>query len=273
MHTVVYHSNDHKKINGTLFYCFEYFALIKKFVPDVKYILFNTTDEDLDWFKSIFIEKYNFDHTWLDDVINIKPGNRTRFMQLGVSNILILDTHTYDKVKDFTGNVKNVRVYAESVKWLPKLNDKHVFYGFYDEYQIYHIKNPIKVYADIHKTFKKKGDKIFVTALNCDNDHIINKLGLDRSRVFVKDLNKHNKNMWEQIYKMIYWHGDDTDTNNRAIVEAYIHNIQLEVHLNGYYKDSIWHRYNLMLDDNMDEVLLNENDRLVQDFIHDCLHT
>jgi len=270
MSAVVYHSNDHKKINGTLFYCFEYYVLLKRYIPGLQYILLNTSDEDLQWMKSIFIEKYNFDHAYLNDITNLT--RLTDFVRLSVDNVLILDIHTYSRVKDFLGKARSVRVYSNEEHNYLNAKPHHVFYGFYD-YQTFNKKTRIKLYADIHKRFPNKRNKVFVTSLNADNDYIVNQLGLDPSKVFVKNLNSHNENMYEQVGEMIYWHSSHTDTNNRAIVEAYIHDIPLTIHFNGHYHDSIYERSNTIANGGLQEMFLDQSDILIQDFINDCTNT
>lgn len=267
MNAILYHSNKHKKINGTLFYCFEYFVYLKKSLPNLKYILLNTSDEDLEWFKSIFIEKYNFDESFLNDIINLEK--LVTFVNLNVENLMILDIHSYNIVKDFTGKVKNVFVYSnESHNYVDK-KDNHQFYGFYD-YQNFNYKTRIKLYKDIHKTFEKHGNKIFISSLNPDLNLMISKLKLNREDVFVKEMNSHNKNLFESIYKLIYWHSGNADTNNRALPEAVIHDLELEVHLNGYENDSIKERYNLIKTGKESELWLDDSDILLKDFLDVC---
>jgi hypothetical protein len=175
-------------------------------------------------------------------------------------------------IKDFTGNVKTVRVYANESHEYLNLKSNHTFYGWYD-YQTFNKKTRIKLLAGAHKTFDHRGDKIFVTSLNADNNHIVATLGLDRSKVFVKNLNTHNSNMFESINKMIYWHSGNRDTNNRAIVEAHIHNIPLEIYFNGHYDDSIAERSEVINQGRANELFLDDTDIMFRDFVDDCTNT
>ena len=53
---VVYKFKPQNKINGSLFYCFEYFQFLKQFV-DVKLYLVDITCVDFELVKKIFQEK------------------------------------------------------------------------------------------------------------------------------------------------------------------------------------------------------------------------
>lgn len=268
MNAVVYHSNSHKKINGTLFYCFEYYCFLKQYIPSIKYILLNTNIDDLNNFKQIFKEKYNVNESYYIDIINLTKF--TDFVKLKIKNLLILDIHTYEKIKDFCGNIKTLRIYSnESHKYL-NLKHNHIFYGFYEDYQNFNIKTRLKFYFEIHNTFEQKGNKLFVTSLNADIPYMLKTLNLHKNEVYVKNLNSHNSNLFANINKMIYWHSGNIDTNNRALVESYIHNIELNVILNGHISDSIYERHNELLKNG----LLNFNiydDILIKDFIKDCI--
>lgn len=267
MNAVLYNSNSHKKINGTLFYCFEYFLFLKNQTPDLKYILLNTSEKDVEMFKGIFQEKYHFDESVLNDIINLTKI--TDYIKLDVQNLLVLDIHSYEKVKDFTGKAKSVRIYSnESHKHLNK-KPHHKFYGFYD-YQDFNYKTRLKFLIPAHKTFKKKGNKTFVTSLNIDYSIVVNDLGLNKDEIFVKNLNSHNSNLFESVDKMIYYHSGNTDTNNRAVVEAFIHKIPLKVYLNGYEHDSIKERHQELLKSGLGDFRLTKDDILISDFLGDC---
>lgn len=266
MNAILYHSNSHKKINGTLFYCFEYFIFLKQYLPDIKYFLINTDLDDLELFKSVFREKYTFDDSFLDDIIPLKKY--TDFLRLPVENLMVLDVNSYGKLSPFTGKVKSIRVYSnDNHKFLNK-KSSHTFYGWY-EYQDYNKPTRLKLYKDIHRTYETTGDKTFISSPLTDCMSIIDRVGLDEKDVFIKQGNAHNASLFESINKIIYWH-TGKDTNNRIVVEAYIHDIPLQVYYNGYLNDSIKERCDVIESGNIEDLFLDDTDIMIKDFVNDC---
>lgn len=267
MNAVLYHVNSHKKINGTLFYCFEYYSLLKQYIPDLKFILLNTTNEDMSMIRDIFVEKYLIDNVECINLVKI-----TDFARLPIKNLLILDINSYKKIKDFSFKIKNIRIYSNDTHEYLNKKHNHIFYGWYN-YQKYNFKTRLKLFKQLHKTFEHKGTKTLVTSLHGDFTQILKKLNLKEQDVYVKKLNSHNPNLFENINKLIYWHSGNFDTNNRSLIEACLHNLKLEVYLNGYETDSIKERYDMIQQGNIADFWLDENDILIRDFIDDCTNS
>ena len=267
MNAILYYSNSHKKINGTLFYCFEYFIWLKQYLPDIKYFLINTDLDDLELFKSVFREKYIFDESFLDDIIPLTKY--TDFMKLTVDNLMVLDVNSYTKMRPFMGKVKSVRVYSNDNHDFLDKKPRHTFYGWYDEYQDYNKRVRLKLYKESHRTYVNRGDKVFVSSPKCDAMSVVDAVGLDREGVFIKKGNEHNNNLFESINEIVYWH-TGKDTNNRIVVEAYIHDIPLKVYYNGNLSDSIKERCDVIGNGNAHELFLDDSDIMIKDFVDDC---
>lgn len=267
MNVVLYHTNSNKKINGTLFYCFEYFIFLKQHLPDIKYFLLNTDDEELELFKSVFNDKYLFDPLYLDDIVTV--NKYTDFMRYDINNLMILDVNTYKKIRHFTHGINSIRVYSNDTHSFLDIKPNHVFYGWYD-YQIFNIKTRLKLYSEIHRTFDSKGGGVFISSPEPNNRVVVDKLGLSEDRVYVKKFNEHITNLFENIDSVVYWHTDKKDTNNRVVVESFIHDIPITIYYNGYENDSIWDRYDVMTNGNPKDLFLGLDDILIRDFLHDC---
>jgi len=266
MNSVIYYCKSHKKINGSLFYAFEYYAFIKQYVPDLTLVLLNCDDEDLQMYKYIFSEKY-YTGDLLDDIlISVKYLD---FLKYNIENALSVDVHTYEKITDLLGRTNHMRVYSDEPHMLLDKKGNHTFYGWY-KYQNFNIKARLLFFKELHRTYPEKGDKIFVTSLNSDNNFILKQLGLKKNEAFVKHLNKHNENLFESINRIVYWHGATRDTNNRPVVEAYIHDVPLEIYYNGWFNDSIYERALTLAENGLDEFLMTPEDPFIKDFINDC---
>ena len=266
MNAVLYHSHDYKKINGTLFYCFEYFVFLKQFLPDIKYVLMNTDETDLELFLSVFRDKYVFDESFLDDIIPLKKY--TDFIRLGVSNIMTLDVKTYTIMSPFMGKACSVSAYSNDIHGFVGKKPHHTFYGYYD-YQPCDIKTRLKLYKDIHRLYGDRGDKIFVSTPSIGNNIVLGKLGLKKEDVYFKTGNTHHTNLFKNIGSIIYYHTGH-DRNNRVVVEAYIHDIPITIHYNGYDNDSVKERHDLICHGDPKVLFLSDDDVMIRNFINDC---
>lgn len=263
MNAVFYNSIKGKRINGTLFYSFEYFVFLKQFINDIEFLI---ADTDVEYFKAIFKEKYNFDHKLLDD---IKPITKIGFTQLDIDNLLVLDMQSYNAIRDLAFNVKTVNVYSTQSHSFLDTKPNHRFYGWYN-YQTFNKRTRLKFYLDIHKTFETKGNKTFVSYLNGDGVQILSDLNLDPDTVYTKRLNQHNENLFANVDKIVYYHTGHLDTNNRIVVESYIHNIPLEIHFNGHTNDSIFERATELDHNGLDQFAMTQDDVMIRDFLDGC---
>lgn len=278
MDAVVYVSKPLKKINGTLFYCFEYYTFLKQYIPDLKFIFvwgFSPLNlwkngPELDYFKEVFKDKYNFDHTILNDIVAMTP---IEYMKSHVTNAAMFDVHSYKMVQDFLGRTKNVLLYCnkpDGKLYFGKRPERDTFYGWYDGYQFYNVKTRLKIYKEMHKVSNTRGTKAFISSPNGDNLAIAKELNMKLDDVYFKEANKHYNNLFEQIGKIVYWHTGSNDANNRMIVEACIHNMPIEIYTNGHEGDSVYDRKTLIEQGRVSEFFLTEDDAMVKDFIAVC---
>lgn len=264
MNAIIYNFIQHKKINGTLFYCFEYYCFLKRHVPDVKFIIFNCDLEDFNYTKAVFKDKYEFDECILDDMIIVQKYSD--IIKLKIINAITLDVRTYETLNIFL-NKTNIFAYANDTHQFLNKNPNHNFYGWY-KFQTFNIKTRLKLFKEIHKTFESKGDNIFVSTLCGDISEIIKLLDLNPDKVISKQLLTHSFNLFKEINKVIYWHTGNLDRNNRIIIEAKIHEIELDVYLNSFLEDSIAERLENVKNGKVSEYFLNIDDILIQDFIN-----
>ena len=263
MNCVAYSLVDHKKINGTLFYAFEYFVLLRDLGWNVKFLLLGTSAGDLDYIKSVFIDKYNFNIEYLKYIVNVQ--RYTDAHKLNIENVIMLDILTYNKYHMLLG-AHNILAYSNDVHDHLNNRDNTIFYGWY-EYQIYNKKNRLKVYADIHKKYADKGNKIFVSSPDIDYEVIIKELSLNPKNILVKDNNIAHSNLFKKVGLIIYYQSRK-DTNNRLIIESHIHNIDFILYNSDHFPfDSLVDRKNIIDSGNIDQLLLDENDIMIQDFI------
>jgi len=256
--SVYYYAIKDKKINGTLFYCFEYFEFLNKFI-DTYYYIYDMSDEDLEFVKNVFREKYDFDENLLDKIKNIN-NIREIYASQNKRN-LILDTRTFNKFFPLIKNNLYVFMSGGNAYYdektalnMPKSKIKNIkYYGSYD-YQNYEIFEYLKFNFDIFKKFDNpKNGKKFISSCQMKEG---------------KDSKKPNLfyNIFKDYEKFKYIH-DLRDVNNRFIVECFHYDRELEFINEIDEIDSSILRYDDCRDGNILRYKLDKNDKIIKDIL------
>lgn len=256
---IVYAWQESKKINGSLFYCIEYYLEIRRHT-DINLYILDISDEDLKELNNLIQEKYIPDV----DIIQIK---RTRIPALNLDKILVLDIKTFKKIKDF--HKGEFLVFANET-----YHEKHqnvTFYGSYD-YQLYDIFCILKLGLNDHRPVTQ-GDKCFVSCLDFglfdyrEIEDFYKSKGGEKEFIF-KKLNRHHKNLFNEISEVLYIH-ISLEKNNRVIPEAFYHGKKCYLMKRYLKKDSAQIRYDDCMSGNLDKYILTADCRIVQDMIKD----
>lgn len=240
---VVYKWQVHNKLNGSLFYCFDYANFLK-----TKLYIVGVPNEDLSLVKRIFMEKYNAD---LNTVV---PITLTKLYQLKLDQTICLDIKSFYGLKEFlTGDI---HVFSnEPHEMFRYKNDRTVtYYGSYD-YQDFDVFNYLKLNFDIFKPLVYDGIGTFVSG-----PHI--------PKEYKGDLYKKHDggvgNIFELIDTLTYIH-TSIDTNNRIIPEAFYYNKHIEiVDECPDLIDSITLRYNDIMKNGLGNYTLTKDDEIVK---------
>jgi len=252
--SVYYYFIKDKKINGTLFYCFEYFEFLNNY-RDTYFYIYDISKEDLEFVKNIFKNKYNFNEEILEKIIPIN-NIREIYNSQGYKN-LILDIRTFNKISPFLKN--DIYAFVNERGNLFKSKIKKIFYyGSYD-YQSYDIYNILKFNFNIFKPFENpKNGKEFISAGNLKN--------LPKN----VDKKKPNEffNIFKEYEKFKYIH-NYLDVNNRFIVECFFYERELEFVNEIKVIDSAVLRYEDCLNGNLEEYKLTKDDKIIQGILND----
>jgi hypothetical protein len=255
---VVYKFKPFNKINGTLFYCFEYYQFIKKYKP-VNFYIVDISQEDLELVKKLFLQKYNVTE------VSIIPISRIELFKLHLDKTVIFDVLTFYDVKEFlTGEV------------LCYSNDGHnnfryknsravTYYGSYP-YQNYDVFSYLKLNFEIFKSIDFNGRGVFVSALN--QNYIAQRLEEYKSRfdmpVILKKSYTGSGNIFETISHVHYVH-TSRDTNNRIIPEAFFYKKTVSIDNYPYSDvDSIHYRYTDIRENGLSNYTLTESDEIIK---------
>lgn len=255
---VVYKFKPKNKLNGTLFYCFEYFKFLKKYC-DCKFYITDLNEKDLNLVKRIFREKYDTD---LEGIIPIKT---VELYKLNLDRTLILDIHTFYNVKEFLTN--EIHCFSNDCHEMfrYKNNRKVIYYGSYS-YQRYDVFNYLKLNFDIFKKFDSFENSVFISALN--EEHLRNQKSkyverFSDKNVIIKDRNSGIGNIFEVVDSIHYLH-NGRDTNNRIIPEAFYY--KKKITFESFYPevDSSLLRFEDIQNNGLLNYTLSENDEMIK---------
>lgn len=252
---IVYAWQVDKKINGSLFYCIEYYLEIHRHT-DIDLYIVDISDDDLHELNLLIQEKYIPE-------VNIIQIKRTQLLSLNLDKILVLDIKTFKKIKDFCRG--ELLVFANET-----YSGKHhnvTFYGSYD-YQNYDVYCILKLGLNDHRK-TTQGDKCFVSCLDFGRYNLNDLYKIYPEKKFIfKKLNRHAKNLFNEINEVIYVHVN-RDKNNRIIPEAFYHGKECQLIDNYHTLDSSQIRYDDCKNGKLDKYILTSDCQIVQDMIKD----
>jgi hypothetical protein len=256
-HGVVYKFKPHNKLNGTLFYCFEYFKFLRKYI-DTKFYIVGINNKDLDLVLEVFAGKYN---TTIDNII---PISIIDLYKLKLDRTLILDVNTFYDVKEFLTN--EIHCFSNDTHEMFRYkNDRSVtYYGHY-HYQRFDVKCLLKLNFEIFHPLTQQGYGVFISALN--QKYI--RLNIERWEeefgrpIIIKKSHSGYGNLFDMIDSVHYVH-TERDTNNRIIPEAFFYNKPVSIEEPLYDGiDSIRMRYDDITANGLANYTISENDAMV----------
>lgn len=252
---VVYKFKPHNKLNGTLFYCYEYYRELKKYYPKAEFIIIDIDKDNIKLVSDIFDQKYNdFNQS---DIRPIK--NVINLWKLKLDRTLMLDIDTFYQCKEFCTN--EVHVFSNDTHEMYRYPDdrKVTYYGIYP-YQRFDIKCMLKLNFSIMKE-SKSTPGVFISCL--DTTHLKNNVNrYERAfarPIILKKSHSGSGNIFNDVDHVHYVHVQ-RDTNNRIIPEAFFHNKSVTIEEVWTEDDSIQRRYN---DKDLSNYTLNRYDSMV----------
>jgi len=269
----IYFWQKYNKINGSLFYAYEYAAMLNKISNNNQFIIAysNISEDDIILIDNAFKNKYK-------DVMNYNLINRIKLYSFinknKIERLLYLDVYSYFETKKLTGiKNKNVFIYVNN-DYPNKEYLKCNTYGYYD-YQTFKNKVPLKLGTCFFKNIKSTNeDFIFLSGLFYGRDNLYKYPDIYREicskydNLLIKEHGKIYDDLFSKINQIIYLH-TTLDTNNRILIESAFYNIKIKCYHLIDIQDSIQDRYNNIQDGNLDKYLLTEDDILIQNILND----
>lgn len=258
---VVYKLKPSKKINGSLFYCFEYYQFLKKYL-DIKFYLVDTNSKDLELIKKILFSKYKLN---VDDIITVST---IQLYKLKLDRTLIFDIKTFEDCKEFLTN--EIHCFSnESNNLFRYKNDKKViYYGIYP-YQSYDVECMLKLNFEIFPPLENQGYGVFISAAS--QDYLVSNFVRWKEKfkkpIIIKRNNEGVGNIFELIDSVHYAH-THLDRNNRIIPEAFFYKKDISIEEPFNLKpDSSNFRYSDILENGLKSYTLTEECPIIQAFL------
>ena len=255
---VVYTLKQHKKINGTLFYCYEYCQMLRQFV-DAKFYIVGATADDIQLITTLFSQKYN------TPVTNIVPiGTILELYGLKLDKTLILDVHTFYAVKEFATN--EVICYSNDTHPMYRYkNDRVVtYFGSYDYQprdQFAYLKLGFSLFAPCSSTPGVFVSSVGESYLLTHADRWISQYD---KPVIIKRHQTGLGNIFDHIDTVHYVH-TVRDKNNRVIPEAIFHGKTVVIEYPMALPiDSVQLRYDDIQNNGLGRYTLTDNDEMIQ---------
>jgi hypothetical protein len=261
---VIYLYTPYHKINGTVYYAFEYFLFLLKYNHNCKFYVVDLDIEGYNLFITIFKDKYNIPESLFNNIISIK---RTEIFKLNLKKTLILDVRTFQNIQYFlTGDV---HCFSNEVHHNFKGTSKYnvTYYGSYD-YQNFDVFNYLKINFEIFKEIKNRvTNKVFISS-RIDPECIDYSVFQTEKEIYKKTTNSIIHNLFDEIDEVIYYH-KKLDTNNRIIVESFFYNKKIQIVSDINIIDSTILRYNDILAGNFSKYCLSIDDKMIQGMLNE----
>lgn len=274
---VTYNWQEHNKINGSLFYCFEHFLFYKKYGYDCILTIVGIPFEDIKRVEAAYNDKYQEKYT-----NQIQEGIRyyqsvAKWAQKNDDHHIhvILDIFTLNKVKIFIQkNQKFIYVnndYSNHLTQCPIFSCKQIlnanWFWYYDYQYLPDFKNrtktPLRLGLEFQKKCEIRNESDLKTFVSTVFDRPKELSAEDKDLYLLKVPYEIIPDLFNKIHSVLIIH-DCLDTNNRLIAEAFYHGKKVTV--DNYYlkQDSVNHRHKLGLLGKLDEITLSTDCKMFQ---------
>lgn len=264
---IIFHSIPTKLINGSLFYCFEYFVFANNF-RSTELLIHDITQEDLDYLIGVFKDRYKFKPALLSKIKILEK--KTDLIKTKYHRTMFLDVRSFGSLHQFVNNeTKEILCYSNGPHSNIRSQYNNItYYGIYD-YQVFDKEELLRFNFDIFKPIKdKKTDTAyFSTALNPGENTLINKMDVKENKVIYKTPSGSTKKLFDSFDTLYYFH-TSLDRNNRLIPESFYYGKEVVLVDNGS-NDSVSIRYKDILENGIEKYGISKTDVLVLDFIKD----
>jgi hypothetical protein len=263
---IFYNWQPHNKINGSLFYAYEYARLLQdlSIQTQTKIHFFITslkplTQKDKDLIFTAFDLKYEgVDNSF----IKFSSITGSYFTSGFLTKALFLDVKSYNTISKFLPGIEKHLYCNHSDNMEVDIFYPGNLYYWYEEYQTGKYKTKLKLYFGIHKVYPEtENEAWFVSSVSAEDQ-----IGEYLPEVYVFKKHKIMLNIYKDFQKIMYIHNGNRDTNNRLIPEAIYFGKELKIKWTQevYKNDSVFERYIDITENGINDYILDESDLIIQ---------
>src|SRR3989339_175377 len=259
MKNILYHFQIHNKVNGILFYCFQYYVFLKERDKNTVFTIYNISEADLKFVKNVFLDRYVFNTEYLDDIISIDDIGALDKQNYGLS--LMFDVNTFKKTYSFIKN--DIQCYSNTNHQMVRSRHKNITYYGYYEYQPFDIKTKLKFYFDIYRKIENPQHGLFI---NCKDESC--KIDLPDELKNMRQIRKRKTGHYDNFFSLfdtIYYFQTVFDLNNRIIPECFYYKKNIFIKYNESIQDSLNFRYNDIRQNGLGDYILTCDDPIIRD--------
>lgn len=258
-----------RKITGSTFNAFEYYITILEHNPDFKFILVNGTLSDIDFFCSIFENRYDLsDINYRDNMIFIDFHEIIK-LNKEFKRVLVLDYTTAFKVKTILRCPMVIHICEKTEEEEYQMGTKLSPVVAYGEmpFAVKDKEYRMKLAFNRFKKIEKAEEAVYINSPFCESYDFVKELELPDKPVIFKSYT-HLKNLFEQFDEYIYYHSNMWfDPHPRLFLECAFYGKKI-TYINKYgIKDGSYYRYADLMKNGLKDRTLDENDEIVRQFI------
>ena len=259
MKGVLYKYCNKHKINGTVYYAFEYFMFLYSFDKNIKFYVIDLDTTGRELFIKMFKDKYLIDEVVFDNIVSIK---RSQIFGLHLKQTLILDIRTFETIKFFLTGTIHCFSNESHENYKGTKNYQVIYYGSY-KYQLFDKFCYLKLNFNIFKPIKNIiTNKVFISS-GIPPKQIDYSIFKTEKQIYKKEDSSIVNNLFSEIDEVIYYHVK-LDTNNRIIPEAFFYNKIITIEEGTWIVDSTILRYQDILKNGLKNYTLDGNDIMIK---------
>lgn len=259
---IAYSLKRHRKINGTLFYCFEYFLYLHSIGVTVDLVLHNSTESELNSIVAIFKERYCFDEMLLSEIIRIERVSD--FYKYHYTKVLFLDVHSLEILGMLTR--AEILCYSNISNGMSAYKEKNVtYFGCYD-YQQFDVFELLKFHFEAYRPIYNSANGVLVVQPDMDYKNIVIPEQFKDRNIILKKPNTAVNKLFEQFTSLYYVQGNRLDFNNRLIPECFFYHKEIVIERNDVI-DSVVLRYQDIKDSGIEKYQLGSSDKMIAHFL------
>jgi hypothetical protein len=266
-HAVVFYVFN-TKLTGSVINAFEYFFAILEHNPDVKLVLLDAKESDVESFLTVMNDRYDLRGLNYDGNIITMPLRMLIRRKFGKA--LVLDYSTINKTRGILVAKDLIVISEKNTDDREYMYDKNLYNVTYYGEMPFHYKDIDYRMKMLFSRFKPIGianEAIYVNSPMNKRTNFVSRLNLPDKPIIFK-LRQHQTNLFEQFDTFVYYHANKWfDPHPKLFVESAFYDKEI-MYFNKYdIKDGSYYRFIDVMSRGIENRTLSKDDEIVRQFI------